>query len=226
MKHKKSLLLLKTGVWLIAGIILFFVVIKGCDKITSALYNKETIYQIYFEDFVNGLNDMGSKKPIDKYTVKMNKKMAIIGFNRDTNSWNFMNNGVLVSTIDKPAEDLACATTACVCLCRDGIKRNQVVPEIIDCNGIYCLPLQTDTTQKDITPRTNVLDENNYWEYGFLFVRDMEGINGLSKYPGEEMELFVDLTGGTDGTIAVCNNEMLTYNQGILIEGCFNPPLP
>ena len=62
--------------------------------------------------------------------------------------------------------------------------------------------------EKDIVAQLKV-SGNIYWKNGFLFANDIDKANGLKKFKGTELNLFVD---NKDGKIGVCNFEMLKDN--------------
>ena len=201
MKNKKSLMVLSAIVRIILAIVLFIFVFVACTMIKSAFFSNDDKYTVSFVGLVNSINDMNMKQPKKTVPLETKEESAIIGFRKDGAAWE-CNNCNPTKKFVKPSNQ-QCDGNACACICIEGFKGSQTN---IECQTLICRTLTKDIKDETIIDK----DKNIKWINGFLFVNGMDNVNGLPKFRGTQMDLFID---DNNDVISVCNADMREYNK-------------
>lgn len=206
-------------------LVLFLVILPACNKIRSVFFDSGEKYVQSFEDFVEGVNKMelgtDTNPTKQEFPIKLEIKRAMVGFRSDADKFECFNcwDKDKKYVYDKPRVD-ECEEKACVCLCRDELKFEEIKSEgkkvkVGKCDYL-CKNLKEDIIEQTVTVNerrgTNII-----WNNGFLFAGLLSTAGGID--PKLINQLYVDKT---LDTIAVCNDDMLRHNEEIGIDGCMD----
>lgn len=226
LKNKKSLApeaLVRT---IIAVAIVLLIVFPLADKLHSVFFGNIKKYDESFDKFVNEINAMGQGR--ETLQMAMKDTSAIIGFSKNAERFECFNCYVGIQNrptiiYDKP-KNSECAGKACICLCQEGFKLEEVtngtfgvVTKYGKCSQLVCKSVSLDISERapvKLYPGIDVWfttlgGGTEYWKNGFLYLRGVSGANGLKLYNEEYNNFIVERSGNT---IGVCNSDIMQFN--------------
>ena len=212
----------------VAAVILLIVMPAGSKlyaKIFSQMYDKS------FESFVNEINKPDFGK--EDFQLRLKAKSAIVGFSKNTERFECINcygafDDKPTIIFEKPKRE-ECLAGACVCLCSEGLgleKSEDMPTGTIHCSEMTCIKVEQRDIIDKVIIRTNDASifgvdvpggATEYWKNGFLYVNDMDGINGIKSH-NEEINYFK--VEKRQNIVGVCNQDIFNLNKKLGFNTC------